>query len=426
MKPLATSLHPEQGCDHVVISGVGVTAAGLPGREPFWDLLCEGRSATRRITRFDPSPYRSQVAGEVDIDDLPDDVDRGIGLLLAAGREALDDAGDLRVTPERIGVSIGTAVGPTLELIRHFRELTGDGVSWDVPHTAATPRAYPGTIPSSFAAAVAELVGAGGPVATFSSGCTSGIDAVAHGVEMIRRGLADVVFAGGADAPIAPISVASFDAIKATSADNGDPSGACKPFDARRDGFVLAEGAAVVVLERAGLVRARGAHAYAWIGGFGSTSNSYHMTGLTPAGVELARAVDRALADFEPGPRSIGYINAHGSGTVQNDRHETQAFKLALGDQATKAMISSIKSMVGHSLGAVGAIEIAACALALDRGFVPPTANLHENDPACDLDYVPLVGRPAELRAALSTASGFGGFQSAMVLGAGLPEEVTS
>lgn len=410
----------------VAITGMGITAAGSPGREAFWELICSGQSATRRVTHFDPSPFRSQMAGEADIEGLRGDRDRGIGLLLSAGEEALADAGPLECEPARIGVSVGTAVGPTLELIKVFRGLTEDGAQWDVAHDAADESAYAGTVPSSFAAELAYQCGAAGPVSTFSSGCTSGIDAVARGAELIRRGLADVVVCGGADAPLAPISVASFDVIKATSADNDHPDQACKPFDARRDGFVLAEGAAVLVLERADRVERRRGRAYAWIEGFGSTSNSFHMTGLAPEGMELSRAIDQALSTFPAGAGAIDYVNAHGSGTLQNDRHETGAFKRSLGDQAQRTMISSIKSMVGHSLGAVGAIEIAACALVLDRGFVPPTANLEEADPLCDLDYVPRVGRSARVRAALSTASGFGGFQSAMVLSGRESVEVTA
>ncbi len=407
-----------EGRRRVVITGLGVNAAGGQGREAFWRQITSGRSATRRITHFDPDRFRSQMAGEVEAAGLEPGLDRGIGLLKLAGREAIADAGAIDAAPQRLGVTVGTAVGPTLELIRLFEVLTGHGEVWQVPPGAAEPGSYPCVLPSTFAAELATMASARGPVATFSSGCTSGIDAVARGAEMIRRGHADVVLAGGADAPLSPISVAGFDAIKATSANNDNPDQACRPFDAGRDGFVLAEGAAVLVLETAERAAARGARIYAEISGFGASSNGFHMTGLTSDGVDLSWAIERALDGVPGGAEVIDYVNAHGSGTVQNDRHETAAVKRALGEQAWRTMMSSIKSAIGHSLGAVGAIEIAACAMAIREGMVPPTANLMEPDDACDLDYVPLSARPAALRAALSTASGFGGFQSAMVLSA--------
>lgn len=224
------------------------------------------------------------------------------------------------------------------------------------------------------------------------------------------------MIAGAADTPISPIAVACFDAIKATTPRNDDPEHASRPFDRTRNGFVLAEGAAMFVLEEVEHARARGAHIYGVIGGYATRCNAYHMTGLKPDGREMAEAIRHAMTEAHLAPQDVDYVNAHGSGTKQNDRHETGAFKETLGSHAYDVPISSIKSMIGHSLGAIGSIEIAACALAMEYGVVPPTANLHEADPECDLDYVPNEAREKQVDAVLSVGSGFGGFQSAMVL----------
>lgn len=233
---------------------------------------------------------------------------------------------------------------------------------------------------------------------------------------LIREGLADVMIAGATDAPISPITVACFDAIRATSPRNDDPATALRPFDRTRNGFVLGEGAAVLVLEELTAARARGAHVYAEIAGYASRGNAYHMTGLRTDGRELAAAVDAALDEARLGPDALGYVNAHGTATKQNDVHETAALKRSLGAAAHRVPVSSIKSMIGHSLGAIGSIEVAATALALEHGVIPPTANLTDPDPELDLDYVPLHARERDMSAALTVGSGFGGFQSAMVL----------
>jgi act minimal PKS ketosynthase (KS/KS alpha) len=271
-------------------------------------------------------------------------------------------------------------------------------------------------VPSSFATEVAWAVGAEGPSTVISTGCTSGIDSIGYAVELVREGSADVVVAGSSDAPISPITMACFDAIKATTPRYDEPDCASRPFDATRNGFVLGEGTAFFVLEELESARKRGAHIYAEIAGYATRSNAYHMTGLRPDGLEMAEAITLALDEARLNPEAIDYVNAHGSGTKQNDRHETAAVKRSLGAHAHTVPMSSIKSMVGHSLGAIGAIELAACALALGHDVVPPTANYETPDPDCDLDYVPRTARQARLRSVLSVGSGFGGFQSAVVL----------
>jgi act minimal PKS ketosynthase (KS/KS alpha) len=245
---------------------------------------------------------------------------------------------------------------------------------------------------------------------------TSAASRFASAGELIRQGSADVVIAGGTEAPIAPITVACFDAIKATSSANADPERAMRPFDRGRNGFALGEGAAMFVLEEQASAAARGAPVYAEIHGAATRTNAYHMTGLQPDGRELAEAIRVALAQARIRPDQIDYVSAHGTATKQNDRHETAAIKQTLGAHAYRTPISSIKSMLGHSLGAIGSIETAACALAMTEGLVPPTANLTEPDPELDLDYVPLTAREHRVDVALNVGSGFGGFQSALVL----------
>ncbi|TDC45178.1 beta-ketoacyl-[acyl-carrier-protein] synthase family protein [Actinomadura sp. KC345] len=410
----------------VVITGIGIVAPNAVGTKRFWELLAAGRTATRRITFFDPSPYRSQVAAECDFDPLreglsPQQVrrmDRVTQLAMVSARESLEDGGLSRedLDPARCGVVIGSAVGCTMSLEEEYVVVSDGGRKWLVDESYAVPHLFNHYVPSSIAAEVAWEVGAEGPVRTVSTGCTSGLDSVGHAVELIREGSADVMVAGASDAPISPITTACFDAIKATTPRNDDPARASRPFDRTRNGFVLGEGAAVFLLEELGRARRRGAHLYAEIGGFATRSNAYHMTGLRADGREMAEAIGAALAQARVSPSQLGYVNAHGSGTKQNDRHETAAFKRSLGEHAYRIPVSGIKSMIGHSLGAIGSLEIAACALAMEHGVVPPTANLHEPDPECDLDYVPLHAREWPVDAALTVGSGFGGFQSAMVL----------
>ncbi|MFF8996596.1 beta-ketoacyl-[acyl-carrier-protein] synthase family protein [Streptomyces achromogenes] len=410
----------------VVITGVGVTAPGGQGVKDFWKLLTDGRTATRRISFFDPSPFRSQVAAEVDFDAelsglTPQEIrrmDRAAQFAVVTAREAVTDSGlefDA-LPPHRTGVTIGSAVGATMGLDQEYRAVSDGGRLELVDPAYAVPHLYNYMVPSSFATEVAWAVGAEGPSTVVSTGCTSGLDAVGYAADVIREGSADVMIAGAADAPISPITVACFDAIKATTPRNDDPEHASRPFDNSRNGFVLGEGSAVFVLEELESARARGARIYAEVAGFATRSNAFHMTGLRPDGREMAEAIRVALEEARLAPQDIDYINAHGSGTKQNDRHETAAFKRSLGDHAYRTPVSSIKSMVGHSLGAIGSIEVAASVLAMAHDVVPPTANLHTPDPECDLDYVPLTAREWKTDAVLSVGSGFGGFQSAIVL----------
>jgi act minimal PKS ketosynthase (KS/KS alpha) len=409
-----------------VITGVGARVPGGRGTKELWDLLSSGRTATRRISFFDAAPYRSQVAAELDFDPTEEGLtprevrrmDRASQFAVASTHEAVADSGlePDTLDPHRVGVSLGSAVAAATSLEQEYLVLSDSGSRWLADTDYLSPHMYDYMVPSVMAAEVAWTVGAEGPVALISNGCTSGLDSVGHASALIREGVADVMVTGATDTPITPIVVACFDAIKATTPRNDDPQHASRPFDGSRNGFVLAEGAAMFVLEEYEHARRRGAPVYAEVAGYGTRCNAYHMTGLKADGREMAEAITAALNEAQVDPSDVDYVNAHGSGTKQNDRHETAAIKRSLGTHAYETPVSSIKSMVGHSLGAIGSVEIAACALAMEHGVVPPTANLHENDPECDLDYVPLVARDQRIDTVLSVGSGFGGFQSAMVL----------
>ncbi|MFF3876581.1 beta-ketoacyl-[acyl-carrier-protein] synthase family protein [Streptomyces sp. NPDC001978] len=410
----------------VAVTGIGIVAPGGIGAPAFWDLLVGGCTATRGITLFDPVGLRSRIAAECDFDpaaygldaEQVERADRYIQFAMVAGDEAVRDSGlDLaREDPWRVGVSLGSAVGGTTRLEHDYVLVSHGGQRWDVDHERADPQLHRAFSPSTLASAVAERFGAQGPVQTVSTGCTSGLDAVGYAFHTVEEGRADVCITGASDSPISPITMACFDAIKATSPNNDDPAHASRPFDNNRDGFVMGEGGAVLVLEELEHARARGAHVYCELSGYATYGNAYHMTGLTSEGLEMARAIEVALDHSRLDPTAIDYVNAHGSGTRQNDRHETAAVKRALGQHAYDTPMSSIKSMVGHSLGAIGAIEVVACVLALAKQVIPPTANYETPDPECDLDYVPRVARERKLNSVLSVGSGFGGFQSAVIL----------
>jgi act minimal PKS ketosynthase (KS/KS alpha) len=409
-----------------VITGIGVVAPGDPGREAFWDLVSQGRTATRTITLFDPARFRSHLGAECNFD--PEKaglsyqqirrMDRAGQFAVAATMEAIDDSGiDFSGSdPVRTGVSIGNAVGNSILMEQEYRVISDNGKRWLVDADYAVPHLYSVVVSSSIASEVGWASGAEGPNAVITTGCCSGIDSVGYAFDLIREGSVDTVIAGATDAPIYPITVACFDTLRASSTRNDDPEHACRPFDRERDGLVLGEGSAVFVMEEYEHAKARGARIYAEVIGYAARANGYHMTGLRDDGREMGEAITAAMDQAKVNPADIDYVNAHGSGTRQNDRHETAAYKRSLGEHAYRVPISSIKSMVGHSLGGIGSIEIAACALAIDRSVVPPTANYEARDPECDLDYVPKTAREQRIETVLSVGSGFGGFQSAILL----------
>ncbi len=412
----------------VMITGIGVVAPGGVGREAFWETLITGKSTADLVQLNHPEQFRSQVVAAVSDWDpacfglTEEDVARTsrhtqFGLVAAA--EALAESGlDLaHLDTTRIGVAAGTAIGSTLRLEQEYLVVSKQATEFTVDPALASPFLYHAMSPASLSAEVAAKFHIQGPVVTISTGCTAGIDAIAHAFEWVRDGDAEVVIAGAAEAGICAVNIASFDAIKGTSPRNHEPKRASRPFDNERNGFVLGEGSAFLILESFEHAMKRQAPViYAEMTGYGSALNAYHMTGLQRNGHDLVQAMKVALNEAELAPDDIQYINSHGSSTRQNDIHETNAFKAIWNERAYTIPISSIKSMIGHSLGAIGAIETAACALVLQRRIIPPTINYQTPDPECDLDYVPNVAREQAVRNIVSTASGFGGFQSALVL----------
>lgn len=409
-----------------VVTGIGVVAPGGAGWHRFWETITTGRSVTRRITFFDASGFRCQIAAECDFEPhaagLNDQeirrADRYVQFGLAAALEAMKDSGlDLdREDRQRVGVAMGTALGGVSYLEEDYVAASNRGQEWLVDPEYTSPFLYQALLPSSLASEVALRFGAHGPSATVCSGYNAGLDAIGYGRQLIQDGEADIVIAGAAEAAISPLTMAGFDPIKATSQRNDDPRRASRPFDRDRDGFVVGEGAAVLILEEMEGALARGAHLYCEVAGFAGRANAYHMTGLTPDGVELAEAIVDAMNQAGVGPENVDYINAHGTGAKQSDRHETAAYKRALGDRAYAIPISSIKSTIGHALGASGALDAAACALAIEHGVIPPTANWENREPECDLDYTPKAAKRTRVDVVLSVGSSAGGFQAAMVV----------
>jgi minimal PKS ketosynthase (KS/KS alpha) len=345
-------------------------------------------------------------------------MDRHVQMTLATAREAMRDSrlDAARLNHDRLAVSLGTALGGLMRLEEEYVVASNRAQEWSVSAEYAMPFLYHSLTPSTLAAEVALAFGAHGPATVLATGSTAGLDALGYGHLLIQDDEADVVIAGGADAAVTPIAMAALEPIKATSHRNHEPERASRPFDRDRDGFVVGEGSAVLILESGERARARGAHIYCEISGFAARSSAYHMTGLTPGGEDLAQVISAALAEARIGPGDLQYIAAHGSGSRQADAHEVAAYKRALEEAAHGIPVSSIKSMVGHGFGSAGALSAATCALAIEHRRIPPTATLEHHDPACDLDLVPAHSRDVSIRAALATAIGLGGFQSALVV----------
>lgn len=403
----------------VVITGIGaITPIGL-GVEGLWQGLLERRSAVRCITRFDPSMFKSRIAGEVS-DFSPGDhleerrarrLDRFSQFSVAATRMALANAElNLRQEdPDRIGATMGTALGGVAHGEAQYRNFLLEGPRAVDPALALTVFA------GAASCNIAIEFGFTGPNSTNGMSCASGAIAIGEGFRAIARGEADIMVSGGSEAPLAPLCFGAFAIIRAMSTRNDDPAHASRPFDSGRDGFVMAEGAAVLVLEERSRALARGAPIYAEVCGFGLTNDAHHMTAPRPDGSQAARAMRNALAEAGVAPHEIGYINAHGSSTPLNDPTETSSIKQVFGDHAYDVAFSGTKGYYGHALGASGAIEAAICALASRRHWVPPTVNLDSPDPACDLRHVPDRGLQLEPNYLLSNSFGFGGINAALL-----------
>ena len=403
----------------VVVTGLGaVTPLGNDVRST-WEGLTSGRSGIGRITRFDPAAYETQIAGEVkDFDPLKAmdrkearRTDRFAQLGVAAAAEAMQHAKlDTTKDNDRIGVALATGVGGLETLIEQVLVMEKRGPS------RLSPFLVPMLMANAASAQISMQFGLRGPNLTHVSACASSAHALGESAEMIRRGMAEVMVAGGAEAAVIPLAIGAFSTMHAMSRRNDDPQRASRPFDKDRDGFVLSEGAAVVVLEEREHALARGAEILGELIGYGATADAYHITSPSPEGEGNARAMRMALADAGIEPTAIDYINAHGTSTQPNDREETAAIKQVFGKHAYDLKISSTKSMTGHLLGAAGALEAIACILAMRNSCIPPTINYTTPDPALDLDYVPNQARPAKVRTALSNSMGFGGHNASLIL----------
>ncbi len=403
----------------VVVTGIGmVTPLGLNTKES-WDGLLAGRSGVDYITAFDPEGYDTKFAAEVKGFDPANYMDRKearrmdrfVHFAVAASREALDSA-QFRVTPQNatdIGVIIGSGIGGIITLADQLKVLFEKGPR------RISPFLVPMQITDMAAGQVSITLGPKGRNYCTTSACASGSDAVGSAYETIKRGDAKAMLAGGSEAPICPIGVAGFNAARALSTRNDEPQRASRPFDSGRDGFVMAEGCCILLLESLELAQGRGAPILVEVVGYGSTGDAFHMTQPPEDDEGGVRAITMALRKAGMKPDEVGYINAHGTSTPLGDKAETRAIKTVFGEAAYKIPISSTKSMVGHLLGAAGAFEAAVCVLSIVHGIIPPTINLDDPDPDCDLDYVPNVARQTSVRAAVSNAFGFGGHNSTLV-----------
>ena len=405
----------------VFVTGIGmVTPLGLDTKST-WEALLQGKSGIRQITAFDTEGFETTIAGEVKGFDptLYTDrkqarrLDRFAQFAVAATSQALEQANlkldDPSIDATRVGSVIGSGIGGILTLSEQWAVLAEKGPS------RVNPFLVPMMLADMAPGQVSILFGAQGPNYCTVTACSSGADGIGIASHMIRSGEVDIAIAGGTEAPIVPIAVAGFNACMALSKRNDDPTGASRPFDANRDGFVMGEGAGILILESEESVSRRGVTPIAELAGYGASSDAFHVTQPAPGGEGAARAIAKAFAEAGLVPSDVGYINAHGTSTPMNDKYETQAMKAAFGDEAYKVKISSTKSMTGHLLGAAGGVEAAITALSVSTGVVPPTINLVSTDPDCDLDYTPHQAQQITLKSAMSNNLGFGGHNASLI-----------
>lgn len=405
----------------VVITGTGsITPLGI-GTQKFWNAIKECKSGIDTVTRFDVSSgYPSTIAGEVrdfDPEEYIDKkeakrMDRYTQYAVAAAKMAIEDSGLKleEVNKERMGVILGSGIGGIQVLEDQHSALVNKGPE------RVSPFFIPMMIANMAAGQIAIATGAKGFNETVVTACASGTNAVGDAFKCIQRGDAEIVITGGTEAPITPLAFAGFCSMKAMSRRNDDPKTASRPFDAERDGFIMSEGAGILILEEYEHAMKRGANILAEVVGYGCTSDAYHITAPAPEGEGGARAMAMSIKDAGIKPEEVGYINAHGTSTPMNDKLETQGIKTVFGEHAYKVAVSSTKSMTGHMLGAAGGIEAIICALALKEGYLPATINYQNPDPECDLDYVPNKGRKADIKYAISNSLGFGGQNATICL----------
>lgn len=406
--------------NRVVITGIGVVTPVGVGKDAFWNNLIGGVSGISTVTRFDVTDYPTKIAGEVkDFDpydylDKKDArrMDRFAQFAVAASALALEDSGiDLNHGGlDRIGVTIGTGIGGTESFEEQHTVLLEKGPG------RVSPFFVPMMIGNMGAGQVSIQFGLRGPNVTIVNACAASANSVGEAFRLLQYGKADVMVTGGAEAAVSPMSMAGFNAMRAMSVNNEFPEKASRPFDLNRDGFVMSEGSGIMVLETLEHAEARGAHIYAEVVGYGCTADAYHITSPSPDGEGARKSMAEAISDAGISPQKVNYINAHGTSTQLNDQYETLAIKNLFGDHAKSLAISSTKSMTGHLLGASGAVEVIASALAIENGIIPPTINYETPDPECDLDYVPNHSRQQAVDVALSNSFGFGGHNVTIAL----------
>ena len=406
--------------NRVVITGLGVISSIGAGKEAFWDSLKSGRSGIARVKKFDPSPYPTHMAAQLNGFDFGPYVDgkwsRRMDLTslmaVSAAKMAVADARlDLaKEDRERIGVIVGTAMAGHAFILEQHDIYLAKGPMRINPFTALT------VFPDAPASFISIELGLNGPSFSLATACSSALDAVGYAFNAVRKRELDVILMGGSEATVFPQAFSAFCMLRAMSQRNDQPERASRPFDKTRDGFVLGEGAGMLVLEDLEHAKRRGAHIYAEILGFGMTCDAYHMTAPEPSGKQAVRAIRLALQDADVKPQEIDYINAHGTSTPLNDKTETLVIKQVFGQHAYKTPVSATKSMIGHLIGAAGSVELIATVLAMEHQIIPPTINYDVPDPECDLDYVPNVSRNATIDFALKNSFGFGGKNSALVI----------
>jgi 3-oxoacyl-[acyl-carrier-protein] synthase II len=406
--------------NRVVITGMGIISPLGIGKEKYWESLVEGKNGISTITRFDVSEYQTKIAGEVN-DFNPMDymdrkeakrMDRFTQFAVAAGILAIEDAGInlKKENKDNIGVVFGTGIGGTETFEEQHKILQKRGPN------RVSPFFVPMLICNMAAGQLSIQLGLRGPNTTIVTACASSTNAIGEAFKILQRGDAEIILSGGSEAAITPMSLAGFCSMKAMTTHNEEPEKASRPFDAQRDGFVLSEGAGVIVLETLEHAKSRGAQIYAEIAGYGCTADAYHITAPAPEGEGAMKAMERAIKDAGIKPEDVDYINAHGTSTPLNDKFETAAIKNLFGKHAYSLSVSSTKSMMGHLLGAAGVVEVIATALTINTGIVPPTINYKNPDPECDLDYVPNICRKMPVNVALSNSLGFGGHNASLVL----------
>lgn len=403
----------------VVITGAGMITPLGTGNEKSWNGLLEGRSAVRKITHFDADGLPCQIAAEVpdfEIDRFIEakeqkKMDRFIHFGLAAATMAMEDSG-LNVTEEnadRIGVIVGAGIGGLSSIEKYTKIINEKG------HKRVSPFFIPMTIINLTAGQISIRFGVKGPNSAVSTACASGTHSIGDSFKLIQNGFADAMICGGSEAVITPLGIAGFTSMKALSTRNDEPEKASRPFDRDRDGFVMGEGSGVLILEEMEQALSRGARIYAELIGYGLNSDAYHITSPAPNGEGAAKCMNSALKDAGIRPEEVNYINAHGTSTKYGDELETAAIKTVFGDHAYKLCVSSTKSMIGHLLGASGGVEAAICAQSVYNKIVPPTINLDNADPECDLDYVPHEARKLDIDIAMSNSFGFGGTNACII-----------